>query len=161
MEQAMFAAGRFWGVQDYFDKVPGVMHTDVGFSGGSIENPTYEEVAEHTTGHAEAILIEFDTSKVSYEILCKHFFRMHDPTQLDRQGDDVGDDFRSAIFYLNEYQKEMAEKVRAWAQADWDNPIVTQIEPAGPFYEADHTQQKYTERTGHGAARIAYEPIDA
>jgi methionine-S-sulfoxide reductase len=159
MEQAIFAAGCFWGVQYYFDQIPGVVSTAVGYTGGTLENPTYEEVCSHTTGHAEAILLEFDTQKVSYEILCKQFFRMHDPTQLDRQGPDVGDSYRSAIFYLNEHQKEMAEKVRDQAQPDWKEPIVTQIEPAGPFYEAEDYHQKYAERTGRGMCHIPYKAL--
>ena len=104
MQQAIFAAGCFWGVQYYFDQVPGVTKTTVGYTGGHTENPTYEEVCTHTTGHAEAVLLEFDPEQVSYETLCMQFFRMHDPTQLNRQGPDVGDSYRTAIFYFNEEQ---------------------------------------------------------
>jgi methionine-S-sulfoxide reductase len=159
MEQAVFAAGCFWGVQFYFDQVPGVKSTVVGYTGGTLEDPTYEEVSIHTTGHAEAVLIEFDARQVSYETLCKHFFRMHDPTQLNRQGPDVGDNYRSAVFYVNEDQKVMAEKIRDAAQSNFSEPIVTQIEPLGSFYEAEDYHQKYAERTGRGMCHIPYEPL--
>ena len=159
MEQVMFGAGCFWGVQYYFDQVPGIVTTTAGYSGGTTENPTYEEVCTHTTGHAEVVLVEYETDKVSFETLCKHFFRMHDPTQLNRQGPDVGDNYRSCIFYVTEAQKEAAEKVRAEVQKKTEKPIVTQIEPAGPFYEAEDYHQKFTEKTGRGMCHVAYEPI--
>lgn len=160
MEQAIFAAGCFWGVQYYFDQVPGVTGTTVGYTGGTLENPTYEDVCSHTTGHAEAVLVEFDTDKVSYETLVKQFFRMHDPTQLNRQGPDVGDNYRSAIFYVTDEQKGVAETVLAEAQARFDQPIVTEITQAGPFYRAEEYHQKYTEKTGRGACHIEYAPVD-
>lgn len=157
--QAIFAAGCFWGVQYYFDQVSGVTRTTVGYTGGHTENPTYEQVCSHTTGHAEAVLVEFDLQKVGYETLVKHFFRMHDPTQLNRQGPDVGDNYRSAIFYFDDKQKEIAEKIRDESLAKFDKPIVTQIERAGSFYEAEAYHQKYTERTGRGMCHVPYEPI--
>lgn len=159
MEQACFAAGCFWGVQYYFDQVPGVVSTLAGYTGGDTEDPTWEEVETQDTGHAEAVLIEFDRSKVSYQTLCKHFFRLHDPTQLDRQGPDIGHHYRSAIFYLNESQKQVAEKVLADAQKNFKQPIVTQIEPLGPFYQAEDFHQKFTERTGRGMCHVPYKPI--
>lgn len=159
MQQAIFAAGCFWGVQYYFDQVPGVVSTTAGYTGGTMEDPTYEDVLTHTTGHAEAVLIEFDTKKVSYETLVKHFFRMHDPTQLNRQGPDVGENYRSAIFYVTDEQKEVAEKVLAETQAKLKEAIVTEITPAGPFYEAEAYHQKYTERTGRGMCHVPYEPL--
>lgn len=159
MEQACFAAGCFWGVQYYFDQVPGVVKSEVGYTGGDTEDPTYEEVCSHTTGHAEAVLLEFDASKVSYETLCKHFFRLHDPTQLNRQGPDIGDNYRSAIFYVNEDQKVVAEQVRDASQAAFKEPIVTQIEPLGPFYQAEEYHQKYAEKTGRGMCHIPYQPV--
>ena len=158
-EQAIFAAGCFWGVQYYFDQVPGVVKTTVGYTGGTVPNPTYEEVCTHTTGHAEAVSVEFDPSAVSYEALTRHFFRMHDPTQLNRQGPDIGDNYRSAIFYANEVQKRTAEQVRDKLQEKSSKPIVTQIVAAGPFYEAEAYHQKYAERTGRGVCHIPYEPL--
>ncbi len=162
MEQAIFAAGCFWGVQYYFDQVPGVVETRVGYTGGHTENPTYEEVCSHTTGHAEAVWLKFDPEKVSYETLVRHFFRMHDPTQLNRQGPDVGDNYRSAIFCLNDEQSAVAHKVMQEAQAGVSDPIVTQIiDPAGPFYRAEAYHQKFAERTGRGMCAVPYEPIAA
>jgi peptide methionine sulfoxide reductase msrA/msrB len=159
MQQAIFAAGCFWGVQYYFDQVPGVMSTTVGYTGGTTEDPTYEEVCSHTTGHAEALLLEFDVDKVSYETLVRHFFRMHDPTQLNRQGPDIGDSYRSAIFYVSDEQREIAEKVRDELQPAHANKIVTEITEAGPFYEAEDYHQKYAERTGRGMCHIPYVPM--
>ena len=160
MEQAIFAAGCFWGVQYYFDQVPGVVSTTVGYTGGTTEDPTYEDVCSHTTGHAEAVLVEFDPGKVSGEWRGKHFFRLHDPTQLNRQGPDIGDNYRSAIFCVTDDQKEIAEKVRDEVQPKFGKPIVTQIELAGPFYEAEDYHQKYTEKTGRGACHVPYEPVN-
>ncbi len=159
MEQAIFAAGCFWGVQYYLDQIPGVKKTLVGYTGGQTENPTYEEVCAHDTGHAEAVWVEYDPAKVQYATLVRHFFRLHDPTQLDRQGPDVGDNYRSAIFYLNERQLAVAEKVRDEVQPALKDPIVTQIVPAGPFYRAESYHQKYAERTGRGLCHVPYEPL--
>ena len=155
----IFGAGCFWGVQYYFDQVPGVLMTTVGYSGGHTENPSYEEVCTHTTGHAEVVLIEFDPEKITLEALVRQFFRMHDPTQLNRQGPDVGDSYRTAIFYYNDEQKQIAEKVKAELQETKDKPIVTEITKAGPFYEAEAYHQKFTERTGRGMCHIPYEPL--
>ena len=160
MDQACFAAGCFWGVQYYFDQIPGVTSTTVGYTGGTLEDPTYEDVCYRQTGHAEAVLIEFDTGEVSYEMLCKHFFRMHNPTQLNRQGPDVGDQYRSAIFLVNEEQRPIAEAALELAQANFSDPIVTRIEPLTEFYQAEDYHQKYTEKTGRGMCHIPYEPLD-
>lgn len=160
MEQAIFAAGCFWGVQYYFDQIPGVSQTTAGYTGGTIENPTYEDVITHTTGHAEAVLVEFDPDKVSYKTLVRHFFRLHDPTQLNRQGPDVGDNYRSAIFYVTDEQKEQAEAIKQSLQASHNDKIVTEITEAGPFYEAEPYHQKFTERTGRGVCHVAYEPLE-
>lgn len=159
MQQALFAAGCFWGVQYYFDQVPGVVKTTVGYTAGHTENPTYWDVASHKTGHAEAVFLEFDPDKVSFETLAKQFFRMHDPTQLNRQGPDIGDNYRSAIFYFDDAQKVTAEKVRDELQPDFDKPIVTQITKVAEFYEAEAYHQKYAERTSHGMCYVPYEPI--
>src|SRR5215216_2402948 len=111
METAIFAAGCFWGVQDYFDKITGVMATTAGYTGGHVANPTYEQVCSHTTGHAEAVKVEFNPQVVAFEKLLQHFFYMHDPTQLNRQGPDIGQSYRSAIFYTNDSQKTAAERM--------------------------------------------------
>jgi peptide-methionine (S)-S-oxide reductase len=158
-QQAIFAAGCFWGVQYYFDEVPGVVKTTVGYTGGHTENPTYDEVCTHTTGHAEAVLIEFDPAQVSYETLLMQFFRMHDPTQLNRQGPDVGDSYRSAIFYFDDEQHNQAVQVRNAQQEQIGKPIVTQIEKASPFYRAEEYHQKYAQKTGFGMCHIPYAPV--
>jgi methionine-S-sulfoxide reductase len=159
MEQAIFAAGCFWGVQYYFDQVPGVTATTAGYTGGTTEDPTYEDVLTHRTGHAETVLVEFDASRVSYEALVRHFFRLHDPTQLNRQGPDVGDNYRSAVFYVTDDQKETAEKVLAELQPKFDGKIVTELAQAGPFYQAEGYHQKYAERTGRGMCHVDYAPV--
>jgi methionine-S-sulfoxide reductase len=158
MNKAIFAAGCFWGVQFYFDQIPGVDSTYVGYTGGHTKNPTYEEVCSHTTGHAEAVLVNYG-DKVSYETLLKHFFRMHDPTQLNRQGPDVGDQYRSAIYYFTPEQKKAAEKEIAAQQSNFKDKIVTEVAKAGPFYLAEEYHQKFTEKTGHGMCHIPYKDI--
>lgn len=158
-QEAIFAAGCFWGVQFYFDQIPGVTHTEVGYTGGHTKNPTYEDVCTHTTGHAEAVRIAFDPQKVSYQTLLKQFFRMHDPTQLNRQGPDVGDSYRSAIFYFDENQKAEALKAKKEAQNNWDEPIVTRVVEASQFYPAEDYHQKYAEKTGRGMCHIPYQSV--
>ena len=141
VEIATLAGGCFWGMQDLFRKQPGVLSTEVGYTGGTIPNPTYE----HHEGHAEAILIRFDPAKTSYEALLHFFFRMHDPTTLDRQGNDVGSSYRSAIFYHDEAQRRTAERVKAEVDASgkWPRPLVTEIVPAGPWWKAEEYHQDY------------------
>jgi len=160
MQEVIFGAGCFWGVQYYFDQVPGVVETVAGYSGGTTEDPTYEEVCSQTTGHAEVVLVTFDPEAVPFEKLVRHFFRMHDSTQLNRQGPDIGSNYRSAIFCVTDEQKLTAERVRDEVQQEFDRPIVTAIEEAGPFYAAEPYHQKYAERTGRGLCHIPYEPID-
>ncbi len=160
MSRAIFAAGCFWGVQYYFDQIPGVTATTVGYTGGTTEMPTYEEVCDHTTGHAEAVMVEFDPQEVPYETLVRHFFRLHDPTQLNRQGPDIGDQYRSAIFYVTAKQKDSAERIRSELQTVHDNAIVTEISKAEPFYPAEDYHQKFTERTGRGMCHVPYQPLD-
>jgi peptide methionine sulfoxide reductase msrA/msrB len=157
--KAIFAAGCFWGVQFYFDEVPGVISTRVGYTGGHVENPTYEQVCTHTTGHAEATEITFDPEKVTYETLVRQFFRMHDPTQLNRQGPDIGDSYRSAIFYTDNKQKEVAEKIKAEIASNFDKPIVTEITKASEFYEAEQYHQKYSQKTGIGMCHVPYAAV--
>lgn len=155
----MVAAGCFWGVQFYFDQVPGVVRTTVGYTGGSTKNPTYDDVATGLTGHAESVLIEFDPAKISYEAVLRQFFHMHDPTQRNRQGPDVGTEYRSAIFFFDQEQHAAAIKVRNATQEKLGQPIATEIEHAGPFYKAEAFHQKFSERTGIGMCHIPYEPL--
>lgn len=158
-EIAILAAGCFWGVQQYLDQVPGVVETTVGYTGGVVSYPTYEQVCTHTTGHAEAVRVVFDPEKVSYEMLLRHFFRLHDPTQVNRQGPDIGDSYRSAIFYTNEIQMAIAVRIRAAVQTDYSAPIATEITRAGVFYPAEKYHQKYAEKTGRGICHVAYAPV--
>jgi methionine-S-sulfoxide reductase len=159
-EDAIFAAGCFWGVQFYFDQVPGVKETVVGYTGGHKASPTYEEVCTHTTGHAEAVKITYDPKVVSYSTLLKQFFRMHDPTQMNRQGPDVGDSYRTAIFYTSDEQKEQAEAAKKAEQPSFDKPIVTEITKASEFWPAEDYHQKFTEKTGRGMCHIPYKPLN-
>jgi methionine-S-sulfoxide reductase len=161
MQEAIFAAGCFWGVQDYFDQVPGVVETEAGYIGGHVENPSYEAVCTHTTGHAEAVRVVFDPGKVSYQTLLKQFFHMHDPTQLNRQGPDIGDNYRSAIFYKDEAQKQAAREMIGQLNVSgrYKKPIVTSLEPAGKWWPAEDYHQKFTQRTGMGACHVDYAPV--
>jgi peptide methionine sulfoxide reductase msrA/msrB len=144
-ETAILAGGCFWGMEDIIRKIPGVIKTTVGYSGGTTANPTYEEVCTGATGHAESIQVEFDSTRLSYEHLLDYFFRMHDPTTLNRQHNDVGTQYRSAIFYTSEAQKKTAEAVKArWDKSGkFDRPITTEIIAAGKFYPAEEYHQKY------------------
>lgn len=157
--KAVFAAGCFWGVQYYFDQIPGVTKTVVGYTGGHTETPSYQSVCTHTTGHAEAVEVEYDPQRVDYDTLCRHFFRMHDPTQLNRQGLDVGDSYRSAIFYFDDDQKQIAGRIKNELASKYDKQIVTEISQSSVFYPAEDYHQKYTEKTGQGVCHIEYEPI--
>lgn len=159
MNRAIFAAGCFWGVQAYFDEVPGVSNTIVGYIGGHTDNPTYEQVCMHTTGHAEALQLEFDPEVVSYYDLVRHFFRMHDPTQVGRQGPDVGDNYRSAIFYLDDQQRKAAEEVKVMLSPQFKQPIATEITKAAKFYPAEQYHQKFFQKTGVGACHVPYAPL--
>ncbi len=145
IETATLAAGCFWGVEEYFRKIPGVLETRVGYTGGKTKNPNYEDVSSGTTGHAESVEIRFDPSKVTYENLLVQFFKMHDPTTANRQGNDVGTQYRSAIFYQDANQKAVAEKIKAKVEKSgaWKAKISTAIEGAGPFYSAEAYHQKY------------------
>lgn len=149
-EKATFAAGCFWGVESRFRILPGVIDTQVGYTGGSTPNPTYEQVCSDTTGHAEAIEITFDASKITYEQLLDFFWHLHDPTQMNRQGPDVGSQYRSAIFYHSEKQKEIAIRSKSALEQSgrYKKPIATQILPAGPFYRAEEYHQCYHKKHG-------------
>ena len=156
MQKATFAAGCFWGVEADFRDVEGVVKTTVGYTGGHFANPTYEDVCSNRTGHAEAVLVEFDPNIVSYEKLLKVFWSIHDPTTLNRQGPDVGSQYRSAVFYHNEAQKAAALASReALAKSDkCKRPIVTEISPADVFWPAEEYHQQYLEKRGLRSCRI-------
>jgi peptide-methionine (S)-S-oxide reductase len=147
LEKATFAAGCFWGIESQFRKLPGVVETQVGYTGGIVKNPTYEEVCSHTTGHAEAVEVTFDPALVTYEQLLDLFWRIHDPTSKNRQGPDVGTQYRSAIFTHNGEQAEIAHREKEALLKSGKN-IVTEIAPAGPFYRAEEYHQRYHEKRG-------------
>lgn len=152
---ATFAAGCFWGVEDFFRHVPGVVDAVSGYTGGQATSPTYEQVCSGRTGHAEAVLVTYDPSKVSYDRLLEEFFRHHDPTTPNRQGPDVGTQYRSAVFTHDAEQERLAKEALERYQARFGRPIVTQVEPASTFWPAEAYHQRYTERTGHGACHVA------
>lgn len=146
-EQAIFACGCFWGAQYQFERIKGVLRSTVGYIGGEKENPSYQEVKAHTTGHAEATQVEFDPELVSYTDLCKVFFEIHDPAQTDGQGPDIGPQYRSEIFYLNETQKQEAEAVIDILRQK-GHEVNTRLTPATTFWEAEDYHQHYYEKTG-------------
>lgn len=150
MEKATFAAGCFWGVEATFRKLPGVISSAVGYTGGMTEDPTYEDVCSGCTGHAEALQVEFDPALISYEDLLDVFWKSHNPTTLNRQGPDVGTQYRSAIFFHTAQQQAqaLAAKERLEAAGAYHRPIVTQIAAAGPFYRAEEYHQRYLEKRG-------------
>jgi len=149
-EQATFAAGCFWGVQYAFDQVPGVVSTEVGYTGGTTPNPTYEQVCTDRTGHAEAVQVTYDPKQVTYDQLLNMFWSMHDPTQVNRQGPDHGTQYRSVIFYHNAEQAvaARASKDRLQASGKYDRPIATAIEPVGTFWKAEDYHQEYFSKRG-------------
>ena len=144
-EQATLAGGCFWCLQPLFQELRGVTHVDCGYAGGHVDNPSYEEVCGDSTGHAEAVRVTFDPTVVSYEDLLHVFFTVHDPTTLDRQGGDVGSQYRSAVFYENEGQKTAAERVIRELEQEkvWDDPIVTEVTPFSNFFRAEEYHQDY------------------
>lgn len=152
LEIAILAGGCFWGVEDIIRAVPGVVQTEVGYTGGRTENPTYETVKTGLTGHAEAIEVKFDPKKISYEDLLRLFFRLHDPTTLNRQGNDIGTQYRSAIFYENETQKKSAHKIITEVNqlGRWKKPIVTEVITASRFYPAESYHQDYLQKNPNG-----------
>ena len=154
MEKATFAAGCFWGVEEKFRKINGVISTSVGYTGGSFENPTYQDVCAGKTGHAEAVEIIFNPSIISYEELVEIFWKIHDPTALNRQGFDIGTQYRSAIFFHNEEQEKIAKSSKEKLQKSLKKEIVTEILPASTFYKAEEYHQKYLEKRGRNSCRL-------
>lgn len=156
MAKATFAAGCFWGVEATFRQIPGVTATRVGYTGGDMNNPTYKDVCSDRTGHAEAVEVDYDPSKVSYEDLLNVFWENHDPTQLNRQGPDFGTQYRSAIFYHSPEQEQAAKasKEKLAKSERFNRPIVTQVVPAVMFYQAEDYHQQYLEKRGLATCHI-------
>jgi peptide-methionine (S)-S-oxide reductase len=155
-ELATFGAGCFWGVEVTFRQIPGVIEAVSGYSGGTMPNPTYEDVCSDRTGHAEVVQVTFDPSKVAYDKLLDVFFTSHDPTQVNRQGPDVGRQYRSAVFYHSAEQRVAAEAAKErWAKSGkWKKPIATEISPAGPFWQAEEYHQRYLEKHGLASCHV-------
>jgi peptide-methionine (S)-S-oxide reductase len=156
MTKATFGAGCFWGIEAAFRQVKGAGNATVGYSGGTLANPTYEDVCSSTTGHAEAVEVEYDPAVVSYDDLLNVFWQVHDPTTLNRQGPDVGSQYRSVIFYHDDEQKAaaIASKDREQTSGRFRRPIVTQIVPATAFYRAEEYHQRYLEKHGRASCSI-------
>ncbi|MDR3639181.1 MAG: peptide-methionine (S)-S-oxide reductase MsrA [Isosphaeraceae bacterium] len=155
MSKATFGAGCFWGVEEAFRRIPGVVRTAVGYAGGKTPDPTYEDVCSDTTGHAEVVQVEYDPAHVSYQQLLDMFWKVHDPTTPNRQGFDVGSQYRSVIFFHDSAQHAAAVASRAALDASgrFHRPVVTEIVPAAPFYPAEEYHQRYFEKHGgHGCA---------
>ena len=153
-QQATFGAGCFWGVEERFRAMPGVIQTEVGYEGGTTDHPTYEDVCSDATGHAEVVRVTFDPDQVSYEQLVRVFWRSHNPTTLNRQGPDEGRQYRSVIFYHSDEQRDIAERSKAEAQQEWRQPIVTDITPATTFWKAEDYHQQYLAKRGLAACHI-------
>lgn len=151
-QKAYLAGGCFWGVEELFRKLPGVSNTEVGYAGGEVDSPVYQTVSTGTTGHAETIEIEFDSTVLPYEELLLYFFKIHNPTTPNQQGNDIGSQYRSVIFYLDEAQKNTAEKVIARVEASkaWGSPLVTQVLPFTAFWPAEAYHQDYLQKEPQG-----------
>jgi peptide-methionine (S)-S-oxide reductase len=156
MSKASFAAGCFWGVEAAFRQVPGVLATAVGYEGGTTENPTYEEVCRKNTGHAETVEVDFDPKRVPYDRLLEVFWENHDPTTLNRQGPDVGEQYRSAIFFhdLEQEREARASKEKLEKSGRYRRPVVTEITPASRFWRAEDYHQQYLEKRGLATCKI-------
>jgi len=154
--KATFGAGCFWGVEMNFRRLAGVNDTAVGYAGGHTENPTYERVCGHGTGHAEAVEIDYDPAQIDYPALLDAFFEMHDPTQVNRQGPDIGDQYRSVIFWHSAEQRQAAERAKAELDASgrFARPVATLIEPAPTFWRAEEYHQRYIEKRGGGGCAV-------
>ncbi len=156
LETATFAAGCFWGVEESFRNLPGVLRTEVGYAGGTLANPSYKDVCNGRTGHAEVVQLDFDPTVISYEALLAHFFEMHDPTQVDRQGPDYGDQYRTAVFYHSDSQRQAAAERIALSNASgrFPRPIATKLESADQYWSAEEYHQKYLLKRGLGSCHI-------
>ncbi len=157
LRKATFGAGCFWGVEHVYRQLPGVVDAVSGYAGGATDHPTYRQICTGETGHAEVVEVTYDPSRITYARLAEVFFKMHDPTTLNRQGPDVGTQYRSVIFVHDETQRAEAERARVAAQPRFTRPIVTTIEPAPTFWRAEEYHQRYVERTGHPSCHILRE----
>ena len=147
MEKALFGAGCFWGVEEYFQKISGVIDTEVGYSGGHKQDPTYQEVCSNKTGHVEVLKVDFDETIIKYDEILTHFWKCHDPTTLNRQGADIGTQYKSIIFYYTDLQKKIAENSKLNHQKMFNNAIVTEIKKFDIFYLAEEYHQKYFQKS--------------
>ena len=147
-EVALVGAGCFWGVEHIFAEQPGILDAVSGYSGGHVDNPTYKQICTDPTGHAEVVKVSFDPAKISYEQVIDVFFRLHDPTQINRQGPDIGTQYRSVVYYYNEEQRAAAERVKLKFGPRFKRPIATAVEPAKKFYTAEDYHQNYYVKTG-------------
>ena len=158
-EFATFGGGCFWCMEAVFQRLPGIVHSVSGYSGGKTENPTYEDICGHGTGHAEVIQVEFDPAVITYEKVLEVFFESHDPTTLNRQGADEGDQYRSVIFYHDEAQQKAAARAKIAAQAQYEDPIVTEIVPLKKFWRAeDYHQDYFNQHPGQGYCTFVIKP---
>ena len=148
MEKALFGAGCFWGVEETFRKIPGVVKTEVGYTGGHTLNPTYQSICEGDTNHVEVVLVEYDNKIISYDKLLNHFWKCYDPTMLNRQGPDIGTQYRSAIFYFDDNQKKLATESKINFAKENNLIIVTEISQLSDYYKAEEYHQKYIQKTG-------------
>lgn len=153
-EQAIFAAGCFWGVEALFREIKGVTDVVSGYTGGTTDTPTYEQVCTGATGHAEAVRVTFDPRIVTYETLLRKFYTMHNPTEVNRQGPDVGTQYRSAIFYMSPEQQDLAEQLKHEFQGKFTAPIATEIVPASTFWPAEEYHQRYFEKNQNATCHI-------
>jgi peptide-methionine (S)-S-oxide reductase len=160
-KKATFAAGCFWGVEAAFRETPGVLNTTVGYTGGRTDKPTYEQVCSHTTGHAEAVEVEFDPDQISYDKLLDVFFSIHDPTQKNRQGPDIGDQYRTAIFVHDDEQAKEAQASKESHAKDFARPIVTEVTPSTTFYPAEDYHQRYLEKRGMASCVIPGQEVSS
>jgi peptide-methionine (S)-S-oxide reductase len=156
VETAIFAAGCFWGVEAAFAAMPGVVSAESGYTGGHFDKPSYEDVCTGSTGHAEVVKVVFDPAKIGYATLVEKFFELHDPTQVNRQGPDVGDQYRSAIFTTTPEQAQIAERIKAdlTQKSAFKSPVATIISPAQVFWRAEEYHQKYFEKRGGESCRV-------
>ena len=146
IQKALFGAGCFWGVEEHFLNIYGIVKTEVGYSGGRTKNPTYESVCYENTDHAEVLIVNFDENIITYENIIEEFWKCHDPTTLDRQGSDIGRQYRSVIYYYDDFQKDIAKKSKEKHQLLFNNRIVTEIIKADTFYRAEEYHQKYIQK---------------